>query len=322
MLLLSVGIYFFCKYQVNNHYFMMSADDPKSSGEVCASCGVAGVDNVKLKKCSCGLVKYCGINCQKDHRPLHKKECKKRLAELHDKDLFAQPDSSHWGECPICFLPLPIDASKSTVMGCCCKLICRGCYYANKEREIEGGLEQRCAFCREPLPESEEEYDKQLMKRVKKFNDPVAMTEVGKNHHGEGDYGKAVEYYTKSAELGDANAHACLGIAYYDGDGVEKDTKKAVYHFEQAAIGGHPSARGLLGYHEMENGRFERAAKHFMIAANLGDEKALQEVKRLFMQGIVSKEEYAAALWGHQAAVDATKSAEREKAEEAERLAN
>ncbi len=295
---------------------MMSADDTKSSGVVCASCGVAGVDNVKLKKCSCGLVKYCGINCQKDHRPQHKKECKKRLAELHDKYLFTQPDISHWGECPICFLPLPLDARKSTLMGCCCKLICTGCHCANLKREIEQGLQHRCAFCREPDVESEDEYNKRVMKRVKKYNDPVAMSYMGKNHHGEGDYGKAVEYWTMSAELGNVEALFCLGNMLYRGIGVEKDIKKAIRHLEQAAIGGHPQARGILAGYEMENGRIERATKHYIIDANLGCNTSLKAIKYLFVEGEVSKEEYAAALRGHQAAVDATKSPEREKAEE------
>jgi DNA-binding GntR family transcriptional regulator len=35
-----------------------------------------------------------------------------------------------------------------------------------------------------------------------------------------------------------------------------------------------------------------------------------------FVDGIVSKEDYAAALRGHQAAVDATKSKQRDAAEE------
>jgi len=34
---------------------------------------------------------------------------------------------------------------------------------------------------------------------------------------------------------------------YYEGQGVEKDKKKDVYHLEQAAIGGHPNARHNLG---------------------------------------------------------------------------
>jgi TPR repeat protein len=152
------------------------------------------------------------------------------------------------------------------------------------------------------------------MKRVKK-NDKVAMTEMGKRHLGEGDYGKSFEYLTKSAELGDVAAHFCLATLYYNGDGVEEDEKRAVYHCEQASIGGHPAARGCLGTHEKNKGRLDRAARHYIIAANLGCHASLKCIKTLFGQGIVSKEEYAAALRAHQAAVDATKSPEREAAD-------
>jgi hypothetical protein len=51
--------------------------------------------------------------------------------------------------------------------------------------------------------------------------------------------------------------------------------------------------------------------KHFIIAANLGDDEALESVKKGFMKGCVSKEDYEAALRGHQAAVDETKSEQR-----------
>jgi DNA-binding FadR family transcriptional regulator len=51
----------------------------------------------------------------------------------------------------------------------------------------------------------------------------------------------------------------------------------------------------------------------------LGDDKALGTVKKGFMKGLVSKEEYAAALREHQAVVDATKSQQREEAEKAGR---
>jgi tetratricopeptide (TPR) repeat protein len=235
---------------------------------------------------------------------------------MHDADLFKQPDISHWGECSICCLPLSLDTSKSILMSCCCKIICNGCNYANKKREFEGGLEHRCPYCRNPRPKSQEEFDKQFMIRIKK-NDPVAMAQMGKKHDKERDYVKALEYYTKAAELGDVDAHCGLGGLYYQGDGVDKDEKRAVYHFEQAAIGGHPSARGYLAEHEKNKGRLDRAAKHWVIAANLGCDLSLKRLKNHFVLGIVSKEDYAAALRGHQAAVDATKSAEREKAEEA-----
>jgi hypothetical protein len=243
--------------------------------------------------------------------------CKKRLAELHDKQLFEQPDISYLGECPLCCLPLSVDQRKSNMMSCCCKVICNGCNHANRKREREQGLEPRCAFCREPSPKSDEEYDKQVMERVKK-NDPVAMAQMGKQNEKEGDFGKALEYLTKAAELGDADAHCGLGMLYHNGTGVEKDMKKAVYHFEQAAIGGHSFARGFLAAHEIENDRFERAAKHFMINANLGCDASLKIIKDLFVKGVVSREDYAAALRGYQAAVNAAKSPEREEAEEAQ----
>jgi tetratricopeptide (TPR) repeat protein len=289
--------------------------------EVCASCGIAEVDDVKLKLCNggCDLVKYCSDNCQESNREQHDVECKQRKAEMHDKKLFTQPDGSHLGECPLCCLPLPLDILKSTMMPCCSKSICKGCFHANKKREIEAGLQPRCAFCREPAPKSEEEALKLVMERVKK-NDPVAMIHVGKRHYSEGDYGKALEYYTKAAELGYVTARCGLGNLYYQGLGVEKDEKKAVYLLELAAIGGHANARAFLALNEKKNGRMERAAKHFIIAANLGHDNSLQQVKALFVQGIVSKEDYAAALRGHQAAVNETISAERVIGETVERL--
>ena len=201
-------------------------------------------------------------------------------------------------------------------MVCCSKSICNGCCYANTKREIEQGLEVgRCVYCREPAPKSQEERDKRIMERIKKHDDPVSMTHMGKKHYQKGEYDKALQHYTKAAELGDTNAHCCLGTLYYDGNGVEKNDEKAVYHLERAAIGGHALARGLLGDHEHSKGRSERAAKHFIIVTNLGDDISLQCIKELFVKGIVSKEEYAAALRGYQTAVDATKNAEREKAE-------
>ena len=206
------------------------------------------------------------------------------------------------------------------MMPCCSKLICNGCCHANEKREIDQGLEgHKCAFCREPAPTSLKEYNKKVMKRIKK-NDPVAMTQMGKLSGKKGDYGRAFEYHKKAAELGDVDAHACLGNLYFEGKGVEKDMEKAVYHWEQAAIGGHPITRGGLAMLENSAGRFDRAAQHFIIAANLGCDRSVQEVKDLFVQGVVSKEEYAAALRGYQAAINETKSAERKKAEEAEAL--
>ena len=231
-----------------------------------------------------------------------------------NRDLFTLPDSSHLGECLICCLPLSIDPSKSTFMPCCSKIICNGCDYANQKREVLQGLEKRCAFCREPAPKSKEECDKNIMKSIKR-NDPVAMLEMGKQLYREGKYEIALEYLTKAAELGDADAHYNLSIRYDNGDGVEKDKRKEMYHLEKAAIGGHPEARHNLGYYDWNNGRFERARKHWIIAANLGCHESLKGLRVLYASGYASKEDYADALRAYQTAVEAAKSSEREEAE-------
>jgi TPR repeat protein len=281
---------------------------------VCASCGKAEVDNVKLKNCAaCKLVKYCSVDCQKNHRPQHKKACKKRAAENRDVQLFTQPDESCYGECPICCLPLPIDLSKCGIYACCGQRICNGCAHANILREREQGLQHKCLYCREPVPDTEEDNQSYIMERAK-ANDPIALSKMGDKCDQEGDYEEAFKYYTKAAALGNADAHYNLSVMFR-GEGVEKDKKKEMHHLEEASIGGHPIARYNLGLHEWRDGRLERAVKHFIIAAKLGMDGALDAVTKRFERGFVSKDDYEAALRGHQAALDATKSQQRDAAE-------
>ena len=203
--------------------------EEEEAGDMCANCGITQVDDIKLAQCNggCDLVKYCSDRCQENHREQHEGECKKRVdeirdniqrraaelrqtflrAELRDRDLFTMPDGSHLGECPICCLPLPIDDVGTVFMGCCCKILCKGCNYANQKREYEEGLEHRCAFCREPLTNSQEEVIKKIMKRIKENNDPAAMHQTGIRHYREGDYETTFKYWSKAAELGNADAH-------------------------------------------------------------------------------------------------------------------
>ena len=290
----------------------MSRDDEN----VCGWCGIAEVDNIKLEDCGgCDLVKYCSDKCRGEHRHWHAGDCKKRSAELHDKQLFTQPDGSYLGECPICCLPNPLEMNKSGIFSCCCKRICNGCDHANKQREKEQGLEHKCPYCREPLPKMDEEYEQNLMERAK-ANDPDALLHMGHNCHNEGDHGGEFEYYTKAAALGNAESHFGLALMYQKGEsvGVEKDMGKAVYHLEEAAIGGHHYARYNLGFLEHRVGRIDRAVKHYIIAANLGYDFALEAVKKDFVDGYAGKEDYEVALRGYQAAVDATKSKQRDVA--------
>eukprot|EP00985_Skeletonema_marinoi_P014908 scaffold7616_cov136-Skeletonema_marinoi.AAC.3 len=201
------------------------------------------------------------------------------------------------------------------MMPCCSKAICNGCDRANQMREFEGrSLQERCPFCRTATPKSQEEADRIQMKRVE-VNDPVAMRLMGFQHQEKEDYAGAFEYWTKAAALGNADAHFNLSLMYHEGKGVEKDKKKMWHHLEEAAIAGHTFARHNLGFLENRDGRMDRAVKHWIIAAKLGFDASLETLKDAFGKGYVSKEDFATALRAHQAAVDATKSPQREAAE-------
>ena len=291
----------------------MSEDNEALS--CCASCGITELDDVKLVPCDgCDLVKYCGDDCRELHRPEHDEQCKKRAAELRDELLFKQPESTHLGDCPICSLPMPIDRSKSGMYMCCSKFICDGCNQANQMREFRMRLRSSCPFCRKSLPETQEERDKLNVKRVE-ANDPFAIYQEGDKQCDSGDYRSAFEYFTEAAELGDLESHSKLSGLYIAGLGVEKDKGKAIHHLEEAAIGGHPGARYILGILEWETGRKERAVKHWTIAARQGEDHAIKELLKIFKQGHLEKEKLANALRAHKAAVDATKSPQRDNAE-------
>ena len=246
----------------------VEAEAAEIEDNVCANCGIVEIDDIKLEECTdCDLVRYCGDKCLEEHREQHEEECNKRKKELCDKQLFTQPDETHLGECPICFLPLPLDQRKYLFSSCCCKFMCNGCSYA----DYMSSGRNRCPFCREPVVNDKDENNKRLMKRVE-VNDPNALRQMGAIREKEGDYDKAFEYFTNAVKLGDVRAHYHLGCMYYEGEGVEKDLENAIYHWEKAAIGGHPVARhNLASYEAKNNGNIERAVKHLIIAAKLGD---------------------------------------------------
>ena len=94
-----------------------------------------------------------------------------------------------------------------------------------------------------------------------------------------------------------------------------QDVEKDIHHLEEAAIGGHPLARHYLGGEEWNNGNVERAVKHWIIAATQGQDDSIKALMKAFKEGHVSKEVLATALRANYAAVDATKSPQREAAE-------
>ena len=159
------------------------------------------------------------------------------------------------------------------------------------------------------------------MKRVEK-NDPVAIFRLASSCQHEKDYDGALKHLSDAAAMGNIDAHYFLGDLYLHGrpGDIEKDVDKAAHHWGEAAIGGHPEARYDLGCLEwnVRNNR-ERAVQHLIIASKQGHDEAIKQLKNIYkefssVEGLIKKEDFASALRGHQAAVSATKSTQRDMA--------
>ena len=297
---------------------MSSADNIEVVGKAearmlhCASCGIAGLDDIKLTDCNgCDLVRYCSDTCQELHRPEHAEKCKKRAAELRDELLFKQPEGRHHGDCPICCLPFPLDPNQFMLLGCCSKSICAGCVFADRAKEASARA--KCPFCRLPVTESSYQG---FIERAE-ANDPCALHRMGELRFDKGDYDSAIKYWTKAAGLGNGDAHYDLFYMYLKGEGVEKDEGKELYHLEEAAIAGHPFARYNLAMKECTKYNVEREVKHLIIGANLGSDQSMHILKEHYKNGNITKDDFVATLRGHYAAVAETKSQQRKDAEAA-----
>lgn len=262
------------------------------------------------------MVRYCNAACKKKHRSKHKKACERRVAELHDGAIFKEPPPRE--DCPICFLPLPLDGGQAVFKSCCGKLICNGCIHAMDEEARGRGKVDLCAFCRTPASSSNKEEFKRIRKLMESGNDRAFYNFAGYYARGimgmPQDFAKASELYLRAGELGCAEGYCNLGNSYNNGRGVEVDKKEAKHFYELAAMNGNVYGRYNLGIVEGQAGNFHRAMKHFILAAKAGHKKSLDAVKLGFMNGIVAKGEYENTLRTYQEQHDEIKSEDRDKA--------
>ena len=115
------------------------------------------------------------------------------------------------------------------------------------------GIEYKCPFCNTGSKGNEEQIQ-EIRKRVA-ANDPASIFVLANYHElGSGvlqqDQTKAMELYTRAADLGCGKAHSYLGDFYYEGG----DLKKAKLHLEAAAMAGQNGARYIIGAMEGSSG--------------------------------------------------------------------
>ena len=243
--------------------------------------------------------------------------CLENVKKISDEELFKQPPPND--DCPICFLCLPKIDTGSKYKSCCGKIICSGCIHAPLYDHLGNEVDnEKCPFCRTPTPKSKEEIIEREKKRVK-LDDPIAIYHKGV-YYRDGtcgcsqDYTKALELFVRAAKLGHAMAYFNIGTTYYTGRGVGADKKKAMHYYELAAMGGNEIARCALGIKEANAGNFDRALKHYMIAARDGDSESLKRIKWLYSIGHATKEDYTKALQSYQAYLGEIKSRQRDEA--------
>jgi TPR repeat protein len=97
---------------------------------------------------------------------------------------------------------------------CCGKSICKGCMHSfNQSGNID-----KCPFCNSDRCITDEEMADQIMKRVA-ANDPTSTyllansSDNGTNGFQQ-DHARAIEVYTRAADLGHSEAHFQLGNIY------------------------------------------------------------------------------------------------------------
>ena len=154
------------------------------------------------------------------------------------------------------------------------------------------------------------EYMKVLNKRVE-ANDDIAIYSLGCEYYNgrrglRQNHGKAMKLWLQAGELGNAEAYNQIAHAYYYGIGVERGMKKAIYYWELGAMGGDITARYNLGLVEAkERGNMRRAMKHLMISAGASHDKSLEAIRKCFMAGYATKDDFEMALRAHREAKDA-----------------
>ena len=216
--------------------------------------------------------------------------------------------------CPICTLSIPLPMHDHAGFNVCCmKMICHGCIFAAEKRGMHD-----CPFCRTNRPVDDAGELAMVRARVLK-KDPEAICKLaGWYFHGElgvqKDMRKAVELWTEAAGLGSVQALNSLGISYCLGNGVQEDKVKGIRFLEKAAMQGHVDSRYQLGWVEENKGNYDRAVRHLLISAKMGDEDSLKRIKDWFMSRLASKDQYTEALKGYQEAVEETKSHDRDEA--------
>mmetsp|Transcript_4152 Transcript_4152/g.11756 ORF Transcript_4152/g.11756 Transcript_4152/m.11756 type:complete len:282 (-) Transcript_4152:139-984(-) len=243
------------------------------------------------------------------HRKEHQTECQRIKKELDKRggelDLGSELDVGPLGEvpprdeCPICMRVLPIHPGLQKYYDCCGKIVCKGCKHQHDSNI--------CAFCREPMAESDKETLARLRKGVDR-KDPRAMFEMA-SVYGFGtltdpygllepvDQAKGIDLLRQSGDLGCSVALYRLGIFHHTGGmGVEENEEEGLKYFAEAAEAGDVHARDHLGRKEDRKGNHVAAMRHWRLSAAGGYTPPMGDLIGCFEDGLLHHGDLAETL--------------------------
>lgn len=106
---------------------------------------------------------------------------------------------------------------------------------------------------------------------------------IGNFYYGKQDYSKAIHWYYKSSDVGNAHAKNKIGYMYLHGNGVEHDCLQAAIWYRQAAEAGDAESQFAVGQF-YEQGEcvvqdYDLATFWYEQAAAQGFEPAMEKLK-------------------------------------------
>ena len=129
----------------------------------------------------------------------------------------------------------------------------------------------------------------------------------GNNYYNQKEYNKAIEWYAKGANLGNADAQNALGDMYFYGRGIIKSYSLAVDWYKKAARQEHASGMDNLGYMYMTGNGVEKnyteSIQYFNKAAGKNNLSAMYHLGYSYKNGFGVQQDYAKAIeWYKKAA--------------------
>ncbi len=133
-----------------------------------------------------------------------------------------------------------------------------------------------------------------------------ALSDLGQAAYEAGDTQKAFYYFSQSAQKGEADGQAGLGLLYAKGHGVERNVGTAVELFRKAAAQGSSEGQKDLGmmYAQGRGVRqdYPEAVQWFTKAAKQGNATAQRDLGSLYFQGQgVKQDDRLAFFWDQRA---------------------